>query len=47
MSWSKLERARASWDQLEQAITRCSYQRLALERVRVASCSGSFSSPHA
>ena len=40
-TWNKLERAGTSWNQLEQAGARWSYERVALERVRVFSCGGS------
>ena len=39
--WNELEPSRTSWNQLERAGIRWSYTRLALERVRVVSCSGS------
>ena len=40
--WNELEPSRTSWNQLERAGIRWSYTRLALERVRVVSCSGSY-----
>ena len=40
-SWNKLEPPGMSWNYLERAGIRWSYSRLALERVRVVSCSGS------
>ena len=40
-NWNQLEPSGTSWNQLERAETRWSYQRLALERVRVVSCNGS------
>ena len=40
ISWNKLKQSRTGWNQLEQAETRWNYQRLALEKVRVVSCSG-------
>ena len=39
-SWNKLEPSGMSWNYLERAGIRWSYSRLALERVRVVSCSG-------
>ena len=41
--WNELEQTGMSSNQLEQAGTRWSYQRLALERVRLVRCSGSCS----
>ena len=40
-TWNKLELPRTSWNQAKRAWTRCSQQRLALERVMRVFCRGS------